>query len=62
MYELNGQPLNGAFSLGDVNYPENWLEFSLPEERQRLGIVDVGQRITDPVELARLMSDPMNNL
>jgi len=42
-------PENTPFKLDDVQYPANWLNLSTPEEKARLGIVDVvyGQRADD---------------
>ena len=40
MYKLNGKPLtlDRAFTLGDIQYPANWLRLSSAEDRAALGI------------------------
>jgi hypothetical protein len=42
-------PENTPFKLDGVSYPQNWLNLSTPDEKSRLGIVDVvyGQRADD---------------
>ena len=40
MYKVNNKPLqlDRAFTLGDIQYPANWLWFSSAEDRAALGI------------------------
>ena len=40
MYKVNNKPLqlDRAFTLGDIQYPANWLRFSSAEDRSALGI------------------------
>ena len=40
MYKVNNKPLpiDRAFTLGDIQYPANWLRFSSAEQRAALGI------------------------
>ena len=40
MYKVNNKPLqlDRAFTLGDIQYPSNWLRFSSAEDRAALGI------------------------
>ena len=40
MYKVNNKPLqlDRAFTLGDIQYPANWLRFSSAEDREALGI------------------------
>jgi len=40
MYKVNNKPLqlDRAFTLGDIQYPANWLRFSSAEDRAALGI------------------------
>lgn len=42
-------PAGTAFTWAGIQYPANWLNFSTPDEKSRLGIVDVvyGQRAND---------------
>jgi len=42
-------PENTAFDLDGTQYPQNWLNLSTPQEKAKLGIVDViyGQRADD---------------
>jgi hypothetical protein len=42
-------PENTPFKLDGVSYPQNWLNLSTPQEKAKLGIVDVvyGQRADD---------------
>ena len=42
-------PENTPFKLDGTQFPSNWLNFSTPDEKSRLGIVDVvyGQRADD---------------
>ena len=41
MYKVNNKPLqlDRAFTLGDIQYPANWLRFSSAEDRAALGII-----------------------
>ena len=45
---LNGNPLavDIPFTVGDINYPANWLRFSTAQEKKDLGITEVAD---DPV-------------
>ena len=47
-FKLNGNPLavDVPFSVGNVNYPANWLRLSTAEEKTALGITEVAD---DPV-------------
>ena len=40
---LNGKPLavDTAFTVGDINYPANWLRLSTAEEKTAIGITEV---------------------
>jgi len=40
MYKVNNKPLqlDRAFTLGDIQYPSNWLRLSSAEQREALGI------------------------
>jgi hypothetical protein len=40
MYKVNNKPLpiDRAFTLGDIQYPRNWLRLSSAEQREALGI------------------------
>ena len=40
MYKVNNKPLpiDRAFTLGDIQYPSNWLRLSSAEQRAALGI------------------------
>lgn len=40
MYKVNNKPLqlDRAFTLGDIQYPANWLRLSSAEQREALGI------------------------
>ena len=42
-FKLNGNPLpvDVPFSVGDINYPANWLRLSTPDEKTALGITEV---------------------
>ena len=42
-FKLNGNPLavDVPFSVGNVNYPANWLRLSTAEEKTALGITEV---------------------
>jgi hypothetical protein len=42
MFLLNNQPLqiDTAFSHNGVNYPQNWLRLSTPQDRAELGITE----------------------
>jgi hypothetical protein len=46
---VNFLPENTPFKLDGVSYPQNWLNLSTPQEKAKLGIVDVvyGQRADD---------------
>lgn len=46
---VNFLPENTPFKLDGVSYPQNWLNLSTPQEKEKLGIVDVvyGQRADD---------------
>lgn len=46
---VNFLPENTPFKLDGVQYPANWLNLSTPQEKAKLGIVDVvyGQRADD---------------
>ena len=41
-YKLNGNtlPLDKAFTIGDTNYPANWLKLSTADDRTALGITE----------------------
>ena len=41
-YKLNGSklPIDKPFSVGDINYPANWLRLSTADERKDLGITE----------------------
>jgi len=43
MFLHNGQQINidQPFTIGDTNYPPNWLRESTPEMREALGIVEI---------------------
>ena len=47
-FKLNGNPLavDVPFTVGDVNYPANWLRLSTAKEKKDLGITEVAD---DPV-------------
>ena len=47
-FKLNGNPLavDVPFTVGDVNYPANWLRLSTAQEKKDLGITEVAD---DPV-------------
>ena len=47
-FKLNGNPLavDVPFTVGDVNYPANWLRLSTADEKTALGITEVAD---DPV-------------
>ena len=42
-FKLNGNPLpvDVPFSVGDINYPANWLRLSTADEKTALGITEV---------------------
>ena len=42
-FKLNGNPLtvDVPFTVGDTNYPSNWLRLSTPAEKKALGITEV---------------------
>ena len=45
---LNGNPLavDIPFTVGDINYPANWLRFSTAQEKKDLGITEVADAPT----------------
>jgi len=45
---LNGNPLavDVPFTVGDINYPANWLRLSTPQEKTALGITEVADAPT----------------
>ena len=47
-FKLNGNPLtvDVPFTVGDVNYPANWLRLSTAQEKKDLGITEIAD---DPV-------------
>jgi len=47
-FKLDGKPLvvDVPFTVGDVNYPANWLRLSTAQEKKNLGITEVAD---DPV-------------
>ena len=47
-FKLNGNPLavDVPFTVGDINYPANWLRLSTAQEKKDLGITEVAD---DPV-------------
>ena len=47
-FKLNGSPLavDVPFTVGDINYPANWLRLSTADEKTALGITEVAD---DPV-------------
>jgi len=47
-FKLNGNPLavDVPFTVGDINYPANWLRLSTAQEKKNLGITEVAD---DPV-------------
>ena len=42
-FKLNGNPLavDVPFTVGDINYPANWLRLSTAQEKKDLGITEV---------------------
>ena len=52
---LNGKPLavDVPFTVGDINYPANWLRLSTAKEKKDLGITEVAD---DPVYDSRFYS------
>ena len=44
---LNGKPLavDVPFTVGDVNYPANWLRLSSAQEKKNLGITEVADSL-----------------
>ena len=42
-YKLNGNYLqvDVPFTVGDINYPSNWLRFSTADEKKAIGITEV---------------------
>jgi len=47
-FQLNGKPLavDVPFTVGDVNYPANWLRLSSAQEKKDLGITEVADAPT----------------
>ena len=47
-FKLNGKPLavDVPFTVGDVNYPANWLRLSTADEKTALGITEVADSRT----------------
>jgi hypothetical protein len=47
-FKLNGNPLpvDVPFTVGDINYPANWLRLSTAEEKTALGITEVADSPT----------------
>ena len=47
-FKLNGNPLavDVPFTVGDVNYPANWLRLSTADEKTALGITEVADAAT----------------
>jgi hypothetical protein len=47
-FKLNGNPLavDVPFTVGDVNYPANWLRLSTAKEKKDLGITEVADAAT----------------
>ena len=47
-FKLNGNPLavDVPFTVGDVNYPANWLRLSTADEKTALGITEVADAET----------------
>ena len=47
-FKLNGNPLavDVPFTVGDINYPANWLRLSTAQEKKDLGITEVAD---DPI-------------
>ena len=47
-FKLNGKPLpvDVPFTVGDVNYPANWLRLSTAKEKKDLGITEVADAAT----------------
>ena len=47
-FKLNGNPLavDVPFTVGDTNYPSNWLRLSTPAEKTALGITEVADSPT----------------
>ncbi len=45
-FKLNGNPLavDVPFTVGDINYPANWLRLSTAQEKKDLGITEVADR------------------
>ena len=65
MFMLNGKPLalDVAFSVGNVNYPANWLRLTTLAEKQAIGITEVAnpawydQRFYTSVDKPRPIAD-----
>jgi len=47
-FKLDGKPLavDVPFTVGDVNYPANWLRLSTAQEKKDLGITEVADALT----------------
>ena len=47
-FKLNGKPLavDVPFTVGDINYPANWLRLSTAQEKKDLGITEVADAPT----------------
>ena len=47
-FKLNGNPLavDVPFTVGDINYPANWLRLSTADEKTALGITEVADAAT----------------
>ena len=48
IYKYNGDVLMGEFTIGDINYPSNWIELSTADERSELGITE-----EEPVKMTK---------
>ena len=48
MFQLNGNPISPdtAFTVGDIQYPANWIRLASPEERAAIGITEVADEDT----------------
>ena len=47
-FSLNDKPLavDVPFTVGDINYPANWLRFATADEKTALGIKEVADPVT----------------
>ena len=47
-FKLDGKPLavDVPFTVGDINYPANWLRLSTAQEKKDLGITEVADALT----------------